>query len=75
MLILLTLHRLIISFASGCMRSAREPWLYLIGYFLSFIPSMLTFIVFMYHRKTINGNLIQWLNKQSNDFVEICDVL
>jgi len=46
-LILLSLPRLIISFLSGCMRSARQPWLHLIGYFLSFVPSMLTFIVFV----------------------------
>ncbi|UJR06644.1 hypothetical protein I4U23_010928, partial [Adineta vaga] len=47
MLILISLPRLIISFTSGCMRSAREPWLHLIGYFLSFIPTMLTFFVFV----------------------------
>lgn len=29
------------------MRSLREQWLYLIGYFVSFISSMLTFIVFV----------------------------
>jgi hypothetical protein len=29
------------------MRSSREPWLYLCGYFLSFIPSMLTFIIYI----------------------------
>jgi hypothetical protein len=47
LLILLTLPRVIISFVSGCMRSAREPWLYLIGYFISFIPPTLIFIVFV----------------------------
>jgi hypothetical protein len=46
-LILLSLPRLIISFINGCMRSSRESWLYLIGYFIAFIPSMLTFIVFI----------------------------
>jgi hypothetical protein len=51
-LILLNLPRLIISFLSGCMRSAREPWLYLIGYFISFIPSMLTLIIFILPSKT-----------------------
>jgi hypothetical protein len=47
MLILLSLPRLIISFMKGCMRSAHEPWFYLIGYFVSFIPSILTFVVFV----------------------------
>ncbi|UJR29387.1 hypothetical protein I4U23_010599 [Adineta vaga] len=46
-LILLALPRLIISFLSGCMKSARNPWLYLIGYFISFIPSTLIFAVFV----------------------------
>ena len=27
--------------------SAREPWLYLIGYYISFTPSMLNFIIFV----------------------------
>jgi len=52
MLILLNLPRLIISFVRGCMRSSREPWLYLIGYFISFVPSMLTFIIFILPSKT-----------------------
>ena len=46
-LILLSFPRLIISFIKGCMRSARQPWLYLFGYFISFIPSILTFFVFV----------------------------
>jgi hypothetical protein len=46
-LIILSLPRLIISFISGCMRTVREPWLHLISYFISFIPSMLTFAVFV----------------------------
>jgi hypothetical protein len=29
------------------MRSSDELWLYLIGYFIRFIPSMLTFIIFI----------------------------
>jgi hypothetical protein len=46
-LVLLALPRLIISFLSGCMKSARNPWLYLIGYFISFVPTIMTFIVFV----------------------------
>ena len=46
-LVLLALPRLIISFLFGCMKSARNPWFYLIGYYMSFVPSMLTFIVFV----------------------------
>jgi hypothetical protein len=46
-LILLALPRLIISFIFGCMKSARNPWIYLIGYFISFISPMLNFVVFI----------------------------
>ena len=46
-LVLLATPRLIISFMSGCMKSARNPTLYLAGYFISFIPPSLTFIVFV----------------------------
>ena len=37
-LVLLALPRLILSFLSGCMKSARDPWRYLVAYFVSFIP-------------------------------------
>ena len=47
-LVLFALPRLIISFLSGCMKSARDPWLFLFGYFISFIPPLLTFIVFIW---------------------------
>lgn len=39
--------RLIISIVSGCMKSSRDSWPYLIEYFVSFIPSMLTFVFFI----------------------------
>lgn len=57
MLIILSLPRLIISFSKRCMKSAHEPWLYLIGYFVSFIPSTLTFIVFILPSKNYKGEL------------------
>ncbi|UJR12844.1 hypothetical protein I4U23_017018 [Adineta vaga] len=46
-LIILAFPRLYISFISNCMKSAHNSWLYLIGYFISFVPSMLTFVVFV----------------------------
>ncbi|CAF2966730.1 unnamed protein product [Rotaria sp. Silwood2] len=46
-LVILAFPRLIISFVSGCMKSAHESWLYLAGYFISLIPPMLTFVVFV----------------------------
>ena len=46
-LVALAIPRLIISFLSGCMGSARESWLYLIGYYISFIPTIMTLFVFI----------------------------
>jgi hypothetical protein len=46
-LVTLAFPRLIISFVSGCMQSARDSWLFLAGYFISFIPSILTFVLFV----------------------------
>ena len=46
-LIILALPRLVITFVSGCMKSTNETWLYLIGYFVSFIPPILTFVSFV----------------------------
>jgi hypothetical protein len=52
LLVFLNLPRLIISFTSGCMKSARHPALFLSGYFISFIPSLLTFFIFVPSSKT-----------------------
>ncbi len=46
-LAILAVPRLIISFASGCMKSTSDSWLFLLGYFISLIPSLLTFILFV----------------------------
>jgi hypothetical protein len=46
-LVILALPRLIITFVSKCMKSSNDSWLFLTGYFISFVPPMLTFIVFI----------------------------
>jgi hypothetical protein len=51
-LIVLALPRLIISFLIGCMKSARDSWFYLIGYFISFAPSILTLVIFVLPSET-----------------------
>jgi hypothetical protein len=60
-LLVLALPRLIISLLSGCVKVSSNPWLYLLGYFISFIPSMLVFIVFVLpsemYRKTFKESL------------------
>jgi hypothetical protein len=47
LLVILALPRLIIGFVSKCMKSTEDSWLFLTGYFISFIPSMLTFVIFI----------------------------
>jgi hypothetical protein len=48
LIILLSLPRLIIPFFSGCMKSPRNPLLFLIGYFISFVPVTLHFFIFVW---------------------------
>ncbi|CAF2667080.1 unnamed protein product [Rotaria sp. Silwood2] len=46
-IIILTLPHLIISIILDCNKSSNLFWFYLIGYFLSFIPAALVFIIFI----------------------------
>jgi hypothetical protein len=46
-LLILSLPRFTLSLLSGCVNASRYPWLFLCGYFISFIPSMLIFVVFV----------------------------
>ncbi len=52
LLIILAIPRLIISFASGCMQTADDAWLFLVGYFISFIPPILIFFIFVVPSQT-----------------------
>lgn len=52
LLVILALPRCIISLIGGCMKSTHVPWLLLFGYFVSFVPSMLTFGIFIIPLKT-----------------------
>ncbi|CAF4251427.1 unnamed protein product [Rotaria magnacalcarata] len=58
-LVLIAVPRLIISFLFECMKTARNPWLYLVGYFIAFIPSMLTFFLFVLPSKVYKEELIK----------------
>ncbi len=51
-LLVLSLPRLIISLLPGCVKVSQNLWLYLSGYFISFIPSMLIFVVFVLPSKS-----------------------
>jgi hypothetical protein len=46
-LVILGIPRLIISFTLRCMKSSNDTWLFLLGYFISLIPPLLTFILFV----------------------------
>ncbi|CAF3881803.1 unnamed protein product, partial [Adineta steineri] len=50
--VLLALARLIISFTSECMKSPNNSWLFLFAYLISFVPSMMTFIIYVLPSKT-----------------------
>jgi hypothetical protein len=65
-LVLLSIPRLVISLSSGCMKSIRDPWLFLMGYFISFMPSLLTFVVFVWPSESYK--------KEFNTIVKRCRI-
>jgi hypothetical protein len=50
-LVLLAMPRLIISFVSGCMKSTRDPWLFLVAYFISLLPHIFALFLFILSSK------------------------
>jgi hypothetical protein len=63
-LVILALPRIIITFISKCMKSNDDVWLFLVGYFISFIPPMLTFVVFIlpskFYKKEFRKSVVQF---------------
>ncbi|CAF1027553.1 unnamed protein product [Adineta steineri] len=47
-LLILSIPRLIISLLPGCAKTSESLWLYLGAYFISFTPSMLIFLIFVF---------------------------
>jgi hypothetical protein len=72
-LIVLTVPRIIISLVSGCIKSTRNPWLFLAGYFVSFIPPLLTFIVFVLPSKMYKKEFYESL-KRKRTVLKICSL-
>ncbi|CAF1490337.1 unnamed protein product [Adineta ricciae] len=66
-LLILSMPRLVISVLPGCVRTSRNLWLYLIAYFFSFTPSVLTFIIFAVpsklYMKIFRNTLIAWRHR------------
>ena len=46
-LFIITLPRIILTFVSKCMKSTDDSWLFLAGYYISFIPPMSIFVTFI----------------------------
>ena len=63
-LVILALPRLIITFVSKCMESADDVWLYLIGYYISFIPTISSFVIFVlpskFYRQEFQKSLLEY---------------
>ncbi len=63
-LIILALPRFIVNFIGKCMTSTSDSWLFLSGYFISFIPPIVTFAVFIlpsrFYRREFRKSLQQY---------------
>ncbi|CAF1493972.1 unnamed protein product [Adineta steineri] len=63
-LVILLFPRFLVSLLSTCVKSSRNPWLYLCGYFVSFIPSSFIFIIFVlpstFYRKEFIKTITSW---------------
>jgi hypothetical protein len=63
-LIILASPRLIIALLPACIDVSQNPWLYLSAYFVSFIPSMLVFIIFVLpsssYKKKFKDTIRSW---------------
>ena len=70
-LVVLSLPRLIISLLSSCVKSSRNPWLYLSGYFISFIPSIVIFLAFVLpsnlYKKQFKESLNTWRRRLNRE--------
>ncbi|CAF1605487.1 unnamed protein product [Rotaria magnacalcarata] len=63
-LVILSIPRLLITLFSGCVKVSRSPWLYLLGYLVSFIPPALVFIIFVLpsttYKKVFTTMIMRW---------------
>jgi len=64
-LVIFGFPRLVLLFISKCMKSENDGWLFLIGYFISFIPPMLLFLIFIlpstFYRETFCTTFKQYI--------------
>ncbi|CAF1536843.1 unnamed protein product, partial [Adineta ricciae] len=62
-LLVLSIPRLIISLLTGCVKTSENLWLYLGAYFISFTPSMLIFLIFVFPSELYMKAFRQWFNR------------
>lgn len=64
LLIILASPRLVIALLSSCIDVSQNPWIFLSAYFISFVPSMLIFIIFVFpsstYKKTFKDTIRSW---------------
>ncbi|UJR18331.1 hypothetical protein I4U23_005233 [Adineta vaga] len=67
LLVILLFPRFLVSLLSKCVKSSRNPWLYLCGYFISFIPSSFIFIIFVlpstFYRRQFKESITTWAQR------------
>ncbi|CAF3893717.1 unnamed protein product [Adineta steineri] len=63
-LVILGVPRIILIFTTNCMKSPSDGWLLLLGYFISFIPPMLIFLIYILpstvYRNTFRNTVKQY---------------
>ncbi|CAF1277948.1 unnamed protein product [Didymodactylos carnosus] len=64
-LVILASPRLIISFVYVCMKSTREPYLFLFGYFISYLPFVTPFLIFVLPSETYKKECLTGIKKLS----------
>ncbi|UJR14206.1 hypothetical protein I4U23_001199 [Adineta vaga] len=72
LLVILAIPRVIISFTSKCMKSSNDTWLFLMGYFISFIPPALTFVIFIlpskFYKKQFHKSIVEYQSSMRRRF-------
>ena len=63
-LIILAVPRLIILLSFQCMESPRDPWLFLIGYYVSFVPPLLIFVLFVLPSSKYTNEFLTVIRRQ-----------
>ncbi|CAF1486415.1 unnamed protein product [Adineta ricciae] len=66
-LVILSIPRLVISYISKCLKSNSDSWLYLSGYFISFVPSIVTCFIFVspskFYKEEFRRTMSPYLSK------------